>query len=139
MEVQFREQKLLLEQKEQFVPVPTSRLAEPTSVKPTQPPKMTATTQSLVTGPLPRIPVQQQMASNRFSVPQPAPICTGMHPPLLTTTPRLSTALAYATATPIPEIQSHVLQRTVCVDSTKLATVSTSVVHTPTSTLLYYC
>jgi len=137
LEIQFREQKLLLKQKEQLVSIPTSDIAEFTCVKPTQPPKMSATTQSLVTGSLPRIPVQQQMASNRFSVSQPTPICTGMHPPLLTTTPRLSTALAYATATPIPEIQSHMLQPTACANNTQLATVAKPVVYTSTSTVPY--
>ena len=61
----------------------------------------------------------------------------GQHMPLLTATPRLNTALTYATASAIPDIQTQTLQPTICVADTKTATVSTTVVCMPTSTVPY--
>jgi len=61
----------------------------------------------------------------------------GQHMPLLTATPRLNTALAYATASAITDIQTQMLQPVICAADTKSAIVSTTVVCMPTNTVPY--
>ena len=73
----------------------------------------------------------------RMLQPSVNPTNTGSHMPLLTATPRLNTALAYATASAIPDIQTQTLQPTICVADTKMATVSSTVVCMPTNTVPY--
>jgi len=119
-----------------LVPASTSVTAVPTFVKLTQPPRMAVISTLPVTGPIPKMAVQQQIPSIRFPVPQPISVCTGMHAPLLTAMPRLSCALTSATV-PLPEIQTHTLQPIICADNTRIATASTAVVHTHTSTVPY--
>jgi len=72
-------------------------------------------------------PLQPQLGSTNM----------GQHMPLLTATPRLSTTLAYATVSDISEIQPQTLQPVICAADTKSATVSTTVVCMPTSTVPY--
>jgi len=135
-EAQLREQNLKLEQKEQLVPIPTSGNTLPTFAKPTVPPKVAART----TTSFPRMPTTLNLASTKPVQPQLGLTNMGFHTPLLTATPRLSTALAYATAPVVPEAQPQTLQPIICADNTQLATVTQPVLHTCTSTITVpYC
>jgi len=134
-EAQLREQNLRLAKTEQLVPVPTSGISLPTFAKPMVPmPKTVARTATSV----PRMTTSSNLANTKSIQPPLSSINMGQHMPLLTATPRLSTTLAYATASEMPEIQPQTLQPVICVADTKSATVSTTVVCMPTGTVPYY-
>ena len=86
---------------------------------------------------VPRMATTSNLASAKLLQPQLGLTNMGFHTPLLTATPRLSTALAYATAPTMPEVQPQTLQPIVCADNTQLATIAKPVVYTPTSTVPY--
>ena len=112
------------------MPIPTSGNTQHTFVKPTMPPKVAARTVTSV----PRMATTPNLASTKPVQPQLGLTNMGFHTPLLTATPRLSTALAYATAPIVPEVQPQTLQPIICADNTQLATVAQPVVHTCTCT-----
>jgi len=134
-EAQLREQNLRFAKKEQSVPIPTSGISQPTFAKPIVPPsRVAARTSPLV----PRMTTAPNLANIELSQSQLDSTNTGQHMSLLMATPRLSTALTYATTSVIPDIQTQTLQPNICVANTKLATASTAVVCMPTRLLVLY-
>jgi len=133
-EAQLREQNLRFAKKEQSVPIPTSGIPQPTFAKPIVPPSRVVARTALS---VPRITTTSNLANLKLSQTQLDSTNTGQHMPLLMATPRLSTALTYATTSVIPDIQTQTLQPNTCVADTKLATASTAVVCMPTSTASY--
>jgi len=91
-EAQLREENLRFEKKESIVPVPTSGMSQSTFAKPTAPPKIAVRTAT----PVPIMTTTSNLANTKLLQPQLGLTNMGLHTPLLTATPRLSTALAYA-------------------------------------------
>jgi len=116
------------------VSIPTSGISQPTFAKPTVPPHRVAARTALS---VPRVTTTPNLANTKLSQSQLDPTNMGQHMPLLMATPRLSTALTYATTSVIPDIQTQTLQPVTCVADTKLATASTAVVCMPTGTVPY--
>jgi len=132
-EAQLRKQNLRFGKAEIPVSASASGNTQHTFAKPTMPPKVAARTVTSV----PRMATTSNLASTKPVQPQLGLTNMGFHTPLLTATPRLSTALAYATAPTILDIQPQTLQSIVCAVNTQLATVAKPVVHTSTSTVPY--
>jgi len=133
-EAQLREQNLRFAKKEQLVPIPTSGVSQPTFAKLIVPPSRVAARTALS---VPRMTTTSNLANIKLPQSQSDSTNMGQHMPLLMATPRLSTALTYATTSVIPDIQTQTLQPITCVADTKLATASTAIVCTPTSTVPY--